>query len=68
MNLFFFSNFHIGGAQKVAINLINNLNIRDKSIKKIITINSSGPLKKTISDTIEIYDFKKKTLINTILE
>ena len=68
MTLFFFSNFHIGGAQKVAINLINNLNIRDKSIKKIITINSSGPLKKTISDTIEIYDFKKKRLINSILE
>jgi glycosyltransferase involved in cell wall biosynthesis len=68
MTLFFFSNFHIGGAQKIAINLINKLNTKDKSIKKIITINSSGPLKKIISDSIQVYDLKKSRLIDCIFE
>lgn len=68
MILFFFSNFHIGGAQKVAINLINNLDKIDNDKKIIVTINSSGSLKSIISKQIKIHDFKKKRLIDCSLE
>lgn len=60
MNVFFFSNFEIGGAQKIAINLINKLYERDNSFNKIITVNSNGSLKKKINKSINIQNFKKK--------
>ena len=63
MTLFFFSNFEIGGAQKIAINLINKLSEKDKTFKTIITINKSGNLRDTIKKKIKIHDFKKKRLI-----
>lgn len=68
MNVFFFSNFEIGGAQKIAINLINKLYERDNSFNKIITVNSNGSLKKKINKSINIQNFKKKRLLHCIQE
>ena len=46
MTVFFFSNFEIGGAQKIAISLINKLHKKDKNFNKIISVNKYGKLKK----------------------
>lgn len=68
MSLFFFSNFHIGGAQNISINLINSLYKKDNKFDKIITINDTGILKKKISKSIKIHNLKKKKLIFCIFE
>lgn len=68
MTLFFFSNFHVGGAQKIAINLINNLNKKEDIFNTLIVVNNSGPLKKNISNSIKIHNFNKKKLIFCIFE
>ena len=46
MTVFFFSNFEIGGAKKIAISLINKLHKKDKNFNKIISVNKYGKLKK----------------------
>ena len=68
MTLFFFSNFHVGGAQKIAINLINSLNKKEDIFNEIIAINNSGPLKKNISNLIKINNFNKKKLIYCVFK
>ena len=68
MTVFFFSNFEIGGAQKIAISLINKLYKKDKNFNKIISVNKYGKLKKNINRQIKIYDFNKKRLIHCVIE
>ena len=68
MTVFFFSNFEIGGAQKIAISLINKLHKKDKNFNKIISVNKYGKLKKNINRQIKIYDFNKKRLIHCVIE
>ena len=60
MTVFFFSNFEIGGAQKIAISLINKLHNKDKNFNKIISVNKYGKLKKILTDKLKFMILIKK--------
>ena len=62
---FFLSSLNYGGAEKVLVFYANYL-IKQKYDVSVITLNSSGPLKKKINNNINIIDLKKNKLRNAI--
>tara|TARA_B100001996_G_scaffold110537_1_gene83653 strand:+ start:4950 stop:6059 length:1110 start_codon:yes stop_codon:yes gene_type:complete len=59
---FFLPNFHIGGAQKVALEIANGLSKRGKNIE-IIVLNDEGLFKKNVSGQIKVKIIGKKRVI-----
>ena len=61
MLLFFFSDFKVGGSQKIAIDIVNEISKSNKNTT-ILTLSTKGGLKSFISKDIIIYDLKSERL------
>ena len=65
MVVFLFSDFRLGGSQKVAIDIFNSLN-KIKPNSKILTIQNEGILKKYIKSKNTISSLKSNRALSSI--
>tara|TARA_B100000795_G_scaffold194755_2_gene149007 strand:- start:469 stop:1536 length:1068 start_codon:yes stop_codon:yes gene_type:complete len=61
MILFFFSDFKVGGSQKIAIDIVNKISKSNKNTT-ILTLSSTGGLKSLIKKDVIIYNLKSERL------
>jgi len=63
---FFLPNFHVGGAQKVALEIANGLSKRGKKIE-IVVLNDEGLFKKNVSSRIKVNIIGKKRVFQSLI-